>query len=87
MATYFQQITTSIGAEFLAIPTLGTLALFRRIEDKMPATFYAHYHISFNRDNVMAGENIRGLLKKYDFIVNNMRYRTSGDGHIFDIAW
>lgn len=64
--------------------TLGTLALFRWIENKMPANFYAHYHISFNRDNVMPEEDIRALLLGYNFTVNNMRYRTSDDGRCFE---
>ena len=34
--------------------TLATLSIFRWIEARMPAHFYAHHSVRFDRDNVMA---------------------------------
>ena len=81
-------ILIGVGFYFPAVVgtlfTLGTLSFFRWIENKMPANFYAHFNISFERDNVMAEEGLRALLEGYGFTINNMRYRTSDDGHLFE---
>jgi putative Mg2+ transporter-C (MgtC) family protein len=71
-------ILLGIGFYFPAVMatifTLGTLSVFRVIEDKMPAQSYAHHYIRFDRKNVMNEEQVRSLLKEQGFTIANMSY-------------
>lgn len=81
-------ILIGIGFYFPAILctvlALGILALFRRIEAKMPSQIYAHYSVSFERANTMAEPALRGLLSTHGFKVANMSYHTRGKGSLFE---
>jgi len=54
--------------------TLGTLSLFRVLEDRLPREWYAQYQISFDRNNVMPENQVRQLLIDHDFLIENMSY-------------
>ena len=81
-------ILTGIGFYFAAgigtVATLGTLSLFRWIEGKMPAEFYANFLVRFPREKVMPEEDLRKLIAEHGFDVANMSYRIAGQGREFE---
>src|SRR6266567_721416 len=56
-------ILVGIGFYFAAVvgtlATLAVLAVFRWIEQMLPAEFYAHHMLRFDRENVIAEEDLR----------------------------
>ena len=81
-------ILTGIGFYFAAglgtVATLGTLSVFRWIEGRMPAEFYANFLIRFPRAEVMPEEDLRRLIAEHGFSVANMSYRIAGQGREFE---
>jgi putative Mg2+ transporter-C (MgtC) family protein len=81
-------ILTGVGFYFAAgigtVLTLGTLSVFRYIEGKMPAEFYANFLVRFQRANVMPEEDLRKLIAEHGFDVANMSYRIAGQGREFE---
>ena len=81
-------ILTGIGFYFAAgigtVATLGTLSLFRWIEGRMPAEFYANFLVRFQRESVMPEEDLRRLIAEHGFDVANMSYRIAGQGKEFE---
>ena len=81
-------ILAGIGFFFAAglgtVLTLGTLSVFRWIEGRMPAEFYANFLIRFPREGVMAEEELRRLITEHGFSVANMSYRIAGQGREFE---
>ena len=67
-----------------AVATLAVLAAFRFIERRLPAEFYAHHSLTFQRGAVMAEEDMRRLLDAHGFSIANLSYRLSGDGRLFE---
>jgi putative Mg2+ transporter-C (MgtC) family protein len=67
-----------------ALATLAVLAAFRFIERRLPAEFYAHHSLTFQRGAVMAEEDMRRLLDAHGFSIANLSYRLSGDGRLFE---
>jgi putative Mg2+ transporter-C (MgtC) family protein len=67
-----------------AVATLAVLAAFRFIERRLPAEFYAHHSLTFQRGAVMSEEDMRGLLDAHGFSIANLSYRLSGDGRLFE---
>lgn len=60
--------------------TLGILTLFQKIEKRIPQQSYAQYHVSFDRNNVMAEHKVRNLLANHGFETVNMSYRITRTG-------
>ncbi|MBA2660167.1 MAG: MgtC/SapB family protein [Nitrosospira sp.] len=60
--------------------TLGILTIFQMIENRIPHQSYAQYHMSFDRNNVMAEHKVRSLLADYGFEIANMSYRITNAG-------
>jgi putative Mg2+ transporter-C (MgtC) family protein len=81
-------ILVGIGFWFPALvgtlATLLVLSAFRLIESRMPSEFYAHYHVRFARDAVMAEEALRALITRHGFSVANMHSRLIDDGRLFE---
>jgi len=63
---------------------LGTLAIFRWVEARMPSQYYAFHSIRFDRGNAMAEEEVRALLANHGFTVANMGYGITNDGTFFE---
>ncbi|MBS1213729.1 MAG: mgtC [Proteobacteria bacterium] len=74
---YFPAVLSTVLA-------LGTLSVFRWIEVRIPSHSYSHHHIRFDRDRVMAEEDLRKLLGEHGFTVANMSYRIINDGRSFE---
>lgn len=64
--------------------TLGTLSLFRWIEDRLPSHNYAHHFVRFDRNNVMSEPELKAFLATLGFTISNMSYRASDDGLAFE---
>jgi putative Mg2+ transporter-C (MgtC) family protein len=79
-------ITAVIGypAILSTLLALGILTVFRWIEARMPTQSFAHFQISFDRDNHMAEDQLRALLAQHHFSVANMSYRIVNDGSRFE---
>jgi putative Mg2+ transporter-C (MgtC) family protein len=71
-------------AAFAAGITLGTLSLFRWIENRMPAQFYAHFAVRFPRGKEMPEAELRKLLGAHGFTIANLNYRLIGGGAHFE---
>jgi putative Mg2+ transporter-C (MgtC) family protein len=67
-----------------AVATLLILSGFRYIEMKLPTEFYAHHTLKFDRNAVMAEDELRELVGKYGFSVANLSYRLSETGKHFE---
>ena len=63
--------------------TLGTLWVFRIIEDRMPAQSYAHHSVRFDRADAMSEDALRTLLAGQGYAVSGMSYRLT-DGDAFE---
>jgi putative Mg2+ transporter-C (MgtC) family protein len=81
-------ILVGIGFYFAAVvgtlATLAVLAVFRWIEQMLPAEFYAHHMLRFDRENVIAEAEVRGLLHKHGFYVANLSSRLTEGGKQFE---
>ena len=67
-----------------AVATLAVLAAFRFIEMRLPAEFYAHHSVTFQRSAVMPEEDLRRLMSEHGFSIANLSYRLNGDGKLFE---
>ena len=67
-----------------AIATLAVLAAFRFIERRLPAEFYAHHSLTFQRGAIMSEEDLRRLIGEHGFSIANLSYRLSGDAGLFE---
>jgi putative Mg2+ transporter-C (MgtC) family protein len=81
-------ILVGIGFWYVALlgtlATLAILALFRFIESRLPAEFYAHHVLCFARDKVMAEASMRELLGKHGFSIANLSSRLTEGGEQFE---
>lgn len=67
-----------------AIATLAVLAAFRFIERRLPAEFYAHHSLTFQRSAIMSEDDLRRMIGEHGFSMANLSYRLSGDGKLFE---
>lgn len=81
-------ILTGIGfylaAGLATLLVLGTLSVFRWIEQALPSQIYAHHHVKFERDHTMPEVELRQLIAGHAFSIANVSYRVSGDGRFFE---
>lgn len=64
--------------------TLGALSLFRWVEQRIPAQFYAHFLVRFARAEVMSEGEMRGLLAAQGFTIANLSYRLDVEEDFFE---
>jgi putative Mg2+ transporter-C (MgtC) family protein len=73
------------GAVVLAtVLTLGTLSLFRWIENMMPTLLHAHHVVRFRRDATMPEDDLRALIAEHGFTIGSLSYRLAGEGRFFE---
>jgi len=73
-----------IPAVLGTLMTLGTLAVFRWFEDRMPSQAYAHLVLRFPRHRTMPDPDVRKLLADNGFAVANISYRLDAGGAVFE---
>ncbi|HEX3033583.1 MAG TPA: MgtC/SapB family protein [Thermodesulfobacteriota bacterium] len=71
-------------AVFATALTLGTLSVFRWIENLIPAQFYAHFVVRFTRNEAMPELEMRRLLTEHGFTVANLNCRLDADLNFFE---
>ena len=64
--------------------TLATLSIFRWIEARMPAHFYAHHFVRFARNEVMPEPQFKAFLAEHGFTLANMSQRLTDDGLFYE---
>ncbi len=64
--------------------TLGVLALFRFVEQRMPTHQFAHHVLRFRHGAEMGEAELRALLLSQGFSVANLSYRLAGDEREFE---
>jgi putative Mg2+ transporter-C (MgtC) family protein len=71
-------------ATLAALLTLGTLSTFRWIENRMPAQFYAHFMVRFQRNGAMPEAELRRVVAQHGFSIANLNYRLTNEGKHFE---
>ena len=71
-------------AGLAAVLTLGTLSTFRWIENRMPAQFYAHFMVRFQRSAAMPEYELRRVVADHGFSIANLNYRLTSEGKHFE---
>ena len=71
-------------AALAAAMTLGTLSMFRWLENRMPTQSYAQFTLRFARNDAMAEPELRALVTELGFTIANLNYRLSDDGRHFE---
>ncbi|MCC6946709.1 MAG: MgtC/SapB family protein [Bradyrhizobiaceae bacterium] len=66
------------------LATIGTLALFRWIEEKMPSQHYALHVLRFPRGRTQPEAEMRKFITDHGFSIANMSYRLDEDGKVFE---
>jgi putative Mg2+ transporter-C (MgtC) family protein len=81
-------ILIGIGFWFPALigtlATLIVLSVFRWVENRLPAEFYAHHYLRFKREAVMAEAELRKLVGSHGFSIANLHSRLVDDGRCFE---
>jgi putative Mg2+ transporter-C (MgtC) family protein len=81
-------ILVGIGFWFAAVvgtvATLVVLALFRLVENKLPAEFYAHHVVRFARERAMGEKELRKLVSAHGFSIANLSSRLTEAGGQFE---
>ncbi|HKP59299.1 MAG TPA: MgtC/SapB family protein [Polyangiales bacterium] len=62
-------------AVLAAAMTLGTLSVFRWVESKVPAQFYAQFVVRFAPDAILPETELREMVAKHSFSIANLSYR------------
>jgi len=58
--------------------------LFRLIENRIPAQFYAQFNVRFGRDEIMPEPEMRQLLKNHGFTIANLDYWLDANANFFE---
>jgi putative Mg2+ transporter-C (MgtC) family protein len=66
------------------LATIGTLALFRWIEERMPSQYYALHVLRFARAKTQPEAKVRKFINDHGFSVANMSYRLDDGGKVFE---
>ena len=81
-------ILAGIGFYFALIITvvitLGTLSVFRWVEDKMPVQSYARLEVRFSRSKIMSEDELRAFISERGFSVANLNYRYNADADFIE---
>jgi putative Mg2+ transporter-C (MgtC) family protein len=55
--------------------TLGTLSVFRWVENRMPMNYYSQFVVRFSVGNTMAEPDLRKMVRDHGFSVAYLSYR------------
>ena len=67
-----------------SVATLIVLGVFRAIEARLPAEFYAHHIIKFEREATIPEPELRKLVGDHGFTIANLSHRLTELGKIFE---
>jgi putative Mg2+ transporter-C (MgtC) family protein len=81
-------VLIGIGFYFPAVLTLaltlGTLSVFRYLEQKLPAQFYAQFMVRFAPEARMPEVAMRELIARHGFTIANLSYRLDRADNFFE---
>ena len=81
-------ILLGIGFHFAAgvgtVATLAILSAFRFVEHRLPAEFYAHHTLTFERGAVMTEDELRRMAGEHGFTIANLSYHLRDGGRRFE---
>jgi putative Mg2+ transporter-C (MgtC) family protein len=66
------------------LATVGVLAAFRWIENRLPSHRFAHHRVRFAREEIMPEETLRALLARHDCSVSGLAYGLIDGGRAFE---
>ena len=66
--------------------TLGTLSLFRWIENRIPVQFYAQFVVRFAQSAAMPEPEVRRLVKEHGFKITKLTYRLDSEAAFFEYS-
>jgi putative Mg2+ transporter-C (MgtC) family protein len=66
------------------LATIGTLALFRWIEERMPSQYYALHVVRFAKGKTQPEAKLRKFIADRGFSIANMAYRLDDSGKVFE---
>ncbi|MCC7483624.1 MAG: MgtC/SapB family protein [Burkholderiales bacterium] len=64
--------------------TLGTLSVFRWVENAVPSEFYAQLRVKFPHDRTMSLEDLARFIAAQGFSIANVNYHYSADERFFE---
>jgi putative Mg2+ transporter-C (MgtC) family protein len=73
-----------LAAVLGAVATLMILSVFRYVENKLPAEFYAHHMLRFERGAVMPEDKMREMIASHGFSIANLSSRLTESGKVFE---
>jgi putative Mg2+ transporter-C (MgtC) family protein len=73
-----------LAAVIGTVLVLGTLSVFRLLEQAIPVQIYSHHHVRFAREHIMSETELRELIASHRFSIANMSYRVTGGGRFFE---
>lgn len=77
------------GAE-AAVVTLIALAVFRRLEDRLPVQSFVHFEVGFERAHAMDEDRFRELIRSHGFEMRDLSYRLQSQPQLLEyrtIIW
>ena len=72
------------------ILTFVSLALLRRVEDRIQPQRFAHCHVAFRRDRILDEAFLRQLAERHGFAITEMTYRLDSKAELFEyrfVVW
>ncbi len=63
---------------------LGTLAVFRWMEDRLPSQVYAYCSVRFRRSEVVDEDQLRSWVGDHKLQITNLNYILAEDGEVFE---
>lgn len=79
-----------VGSDFYAaaisavVLTLTTLTVLRLLESRIPRRRYVHFFVKFPRDQVMPEEDLKALVAKGQYKIEDVSYELNGGGDTFE---
>ena len=66
------------------VATLGTLAVFRWVERRMPSQHFANHMLQFPRTDILSEDDVRRIITEHGFSIADLSYQLDDAGHSFE---
>ena len=81
-------ILIGVGFYFAAavatLLTMGTLSLFRLIESRLPALYYAKAQVRMPTESALQEEDLANIIHDHGFRPSNPSYHLTSDGKLYE---
>jgi putative Mg2+ transporter-C (MgtC) family protein len=72
------------AAALATLLTMGTLSLFRLIEDRLPALYYGRVKVRMPSQSALSEEEIANIICDHDFRPSDLSYHLTNDGKLYE---